>query len=210
MHRHRPSDGRLRERGLQILRAETLPQVESHKNPGTQDHLSVVDQPPPFLQEGDLAAKPPRDLLVSWVIEAWEEVPEDILRRGMESLILSPALAPAPPPLTLPVLCDQNETPDLALDDALNSLDTLGAHDVALDPNASDQNETSSESSSESEEEQEAPPMPPPPPPETGEKACMRCERFVRAKNSLQCPHCSAWYHVGCIGNNLGRCMLCA
>ena len=147
---------------------------------------------------------------MNWVIQAWEDVPHDLLQRGMESLILAPALAPLPPPLTHMTSDPHPEPADVERSDAaLGALEGMGAHDVPLNPDAPDSDESISSSDDDQSEEDEAPPAPGVAPPRE-EPWCMRCERPVRPKNSTQCVKCAALYHVGCLDSLRGRCMACA
>ncbi len=162
-----------------------------------------------------MQAKPTRDLLIDWVLAAWEAVPLELVQRGMQDLIVQHALGtdadvPAVPraaPFIGPVLPDEL----VGQAAALAVLDTL------------DDPEIERESLSDEEEEEDSPasdpdPEPPavlpsrvdlnPPMPDF----CLRCERPLRTNNAIQCVNmaCKAWFHVGCIStSSSGKCMVC-
>ena len=144
---------------------------------------------------------------MTWVLKAWDDVPVDLLQRGMETLILQSALAPLPPPLTTlprpPVPASAPVLVGASVDAALALLDTLKAHD-AQPVDLPDENGSSDSSDSEAGPRPDGQ-MPSVPLEDT---TCMRCERPVRPKNSARCHKCRAWYHVGCLGEP-GACMLC-
>jgi len=161
------------------------------------------------VQAKNVKSKPSREQLINWVLEAWDEVPEDLLRRGMETLILVPALAPLPPLLTAhgpSASVPSSEPPVSDVHMALETLDKMEVHDAKAVDLPDECSDSDSSESSES-EESEAPPAKP-----KDDDFCARCERPVRVKNSVQCGNksCSVWYHVGCRGDfPLNNCMLC-
>ena len=142
-------------------------------------------------------------MLVNWVLQAWDEVPLDLLQRGMEALIL---VSPLPSPLVAP---RAPETVEAVAPDA--ALAMLGGDDAAPNLDLPDEAGDSSDGASDASEADEpvAPPAIAGPPDGT---FCMRCERPVRAKNGSKCPNprCVAWYHVGCADpQGAGKCMIC-
>ena len=134
----------------------------------------------------------------------------------MSPPILATALAPLPPldletkpsafPSSFPA--PNPDTPEVPIgnpDEALAQLETLGCHDVTPSPNEPDEvGEVETEMP-------EAPEVTHEEPKPTAEgRMCMRCEIPLRAKNGVKCPNkrCGAWYHVRCLGENGGFCML--
>ena len=168
--------------------------------------------PPRHPQEGRLQEKPTRDLLVNWVLEAWDAVPLELVQAGMQKLIVDPALGVKEDertagfigplqfigPLLPSDLVEQQE--------ALAILDTLDGHD-AHRTNQPDEVEADQEEDEVEEDE----PQP------TGQgkvmgSQCLRCERPLRANNAAPCPNpaCDAWYHSGCLaGAQEGKCHVC-
>ena len=133
------------------------------------------------------------------MLDGWDDFPLDVLQRGMESLILEPALAPLPPPLSpIPPKTVRPAAPSdvVAVESALAVLDSLdGKEDKSVDlPDELDP-------PSEPEPEAEAEPGPPPTvlPPNS---VCLRCERPFRQKNASACVKCHAWHHVGCLADS--------
>ena len=89
---------------------------------------------------------------MTWVLDSWDEVPNDLVQRGMESLILAPALAPLPPPLSAQAPSTSVPASEPAVSDvnsALETLETMEVHDAnAVDlPDESSSESESSESS---------------------------------------------------------------
>ena len=154
-----------------------------------------------------MGAKPVRENLIEWVLSGWDKLPLDLLQRGMEALILEPALAPLPPPLSpLPPKTVRAVVPAdvAAVSSALTALDSLGGKEDKP-VNLPDELDPPSEPEPEPEGEPGPPPTVCPP-----DAVCLRCERPVRVKNSLACVKCHAWHHVGCLaGTDPAICPLC-
>ena len=106
--------------------------------------------------------------------------------------------------------------------EALAALDTLGPHDV-MPKDVPDENDVASSIESESEMSVVEPVAPPivshPPTPELPDPPapavapgpwCIRCERPMRLKSSMQCVACRAWFHVGCMRKDAAdKCIFC-
>ena len=141
------------------------------------------------------------------MLSGWDEFPVELLQRGMEALILEPAMAPLPPPLSpAPPKTVRAAVPSdvVAVDSALAVLDNLGGND---DKAVNLPDELDPPSEPEAEPEVTLGPAPTVPP---ADAVCLRCERPVRAKNGAACVKCHAWHHVGCLaGSDPAVCPLC-
>ncbi len=147
-------------------------------------------------QTGETFARPSREIVLDWVLEAWELVPVDLVQRGMQQLIVDHALhpctvpAPAPAPALIDLAADAEDDSRV-----LSVLDTLGENDVVRTTEADEATDDDPDYATEV-----APPS-----------ACIRCERPLRTGNMVSCDLCGASFHTGCMTtNSAGKCMFCA
>lgn len=172
------------------------------------------------------------------MLAAWDSVPEELLRKGMEKLILTPATAPLPSTLVDPApLFGPALPPDftpIEMNSAIDTLNTLDAHDVPrvnLPDETDDKDDNTLEASDapggndgsinpqpdsvDSQAEPVTEPMSssggPPLPHE-----CPACDGPLRRCAAVQCPICHVWLHASCYdmcympeGSALGRCLFC-
>jgi hypothetical protein len=145
-------------------------------------------------------AKPSRQLLMDWVLDAWAAVPEDLIQRGMKDLIVDFALKSDPPANPVPVPVVSPPPPAAEQDAALSVLDTMGSQNVERvdvpDEESSDESENSETELIEKEP--------------TELSVCMMCERPLRMPHVVKCVPCGISFHPGCVSfSSSGKCMLC-
>jgi hypothetical protein len=113
-------------------------------------------------------------MLIEWVINSWAAVPDGLLQKGMEDLILTPATAPQPPSIVSPLVPPIRPVSDVASEGqvaALSILDTLDQH-IVLPVELPDEIPDPTEA----EESERIPSL------------CMHCERPLRLPNAVKCP----------------------
>lgn len=183
--------GNVRKQFLSWKSKEIQVRASNENGIGDQRFVSFL------LQAGNLGAKPTRELLVDWVLEGWEDFPLDQLQRGMEALILEPALAPLPPPLSpMPPRVVSAVLPSdmVATENALSLLGSLeGQEDEPM--NLPDELDPPSDPEPEA-------PVAPLPTVLPLNAVCLQCERPMRSKNSAPCVRCHAWHHIGCLADS--------
>jgi len=127
-------------------------------------------------------------------------VPLDVVQRGMQQLIVNPAVQPCADAIAVatpstPIDLDADETEVLAV------LDTLGTNDVVRTDEADEATENDDVSV---DSPGDSPPVTPPPNPSV---ACIKCERPLRSGNMVSCGLCGASFHTGCMtSNSAGKC----
>lgn len=140
---------------------------------------------------------------MDWVLDAWEAVPEDLIQRGMQHLIVDFAVKsdPSPRPVVAPIAPPPPTEAQQSA--ALSLLDTMEGQDIQRvdEPDEEGEDESGSDVSDSSEETEEQ---------HTELSICMLCERPLRFPNVVKCNFCQISFHAGCVSfNSAGKCQLC-